>query len=293
MPSPSLAELGDDLAALVAEAGVALCEVTPLSVRGKRGVASVFRLRFADGRVCKGSRIGNAGQVARVASLVAALGDGAPRLLACRGKALLSEWVDGATLAAADYDAVRVRACGAWQARVHRGRPLDAAAAGACLAQRRERLQQQLGRLRAGGSLDEGEVAALERLAAVHAPASCEAGVSLSDFCPENIVWRPSGEPCLIDVETLNHEPHDYDLARTWYRWPMSAAQRGDFFAGYRQHRDPASFFAHRPFWLLAAVASSAIFRRDHRADAIGVPLAVLRALARRPDGDPMATAAH
>jgi aminoglycoside phosphotransferase (APT) family kinase protein len=279
--------LGDDLAALVAQVGGRLCEVTPVSRRGPSNDATVFRLRFADGQVCKGSHLNSDEHAARVAMLSAALGAGAPDLLGCRGAALLCEWVEGSTLTAEADDESLLRACGAWQARVHCLQPGDGGVAVHRLANRRRRLTSELAELGASGLLDGAELAALADLVARHAPAQSEAGIILGDLCPENLVRRPSGELCLIDVETIDLAPVDYDLGRTWYRWPMTASQRAMFLDGYRQHRDPAPFLTHRPFWLLAALASGAAFRQLQRAAEVGVPLAGLRALARRPDLDP------
>lgn len=290
--SAALAErLGDDLAALVAEVGAPLREATPVSRRGPNNDATVFRLRFADGRLCKGSYLNDETHAARVAMLSAVLGAGAPDLLGCRGAALLCEWVEGATLTAEANDEALLRACGAWQARVHCLQPGDPAVAHHRLDSRRRRLERELAELRAAGLLDGDELEALTELAARHAPARCEAGIILGDLCPDNLVRRPSGEPCLIDLETIDLAPVDYDLGRTWYRWPMRAAQRATFLDGYRQHRDPAPFAAHRPFWLLAALASGAAFRQLQRTAEVDVPLAGLRALARRSDLDPTTAA--
>ena len=33
---------------------------------------------------------------------------------------------------------------------------------------------------------------------------------------------RPDGALCLVDNETVDLGPLDYDLARTWYRWPLA-----------------------------------------------------------------------
>ena len=75
--------------------------------------------------------------------------------------------------------------------------------------------------------------------------------------------------------------PCDYDLARTWYRWPMTGEQRDAYLAGYRDHRDASAFLVHAPFWHIAALANGALFRHRRRSGAPALPLAALRALLR------------
>jgi hypothetical protein len=86
--------------------------------------------------------------------------------------------------------------------------------------------------------------------------------------------------PVCIDNETLRIGPFDLDLARTFYRWPLSQDDRAAFLAGYGAGGGPAGI-THLPFWSLAAEIYSAFVRcrdGDHDAD---VPLAALRQRAR------------
>lgn len=285
MPDAPHPELGEDLAALVAEAG-ALRAATPLSRRGPDDLATAFHLRFADGSALKGVRLMDPDQAARVAGLAAALGDGVPRVLARRGAALLTEWIDGDALSAADCDDALLRTCGAWHGWVHALRPEADARAANLLRLWRGQLPSHLEALRAAGLLTAGEVGRLTEIAARHAPSRAAGGISLIDYCPDNIVRRASGVPCFIDIETLNVTPTDHDLARTWYRWPMSAEQRAVYLQGYRRHRDPAPFLHHRPFWMLLALAYGAVFRLEYRVAEVGVPLAQLRDLLGETDGE-------
>src|SRR5262249_5063544 len=75
------------------------------------------------------------------------------------------------------------------------------------------------------------------------------------------IVRQPSGEVILVDTETLSIQPCDYDLGRTWYRWPMPRASRQSYFSGYRSYRGLDDFLAHFPFWAIAAIVDGALFR--------------------------------
>ncbi|MBX3025823.1 aminoglycoside phosphotransferase family protein [bacterium] len=272
------AELGADLAALVEAVGRPLVAAIPLSRRGPARVATAFRLRFADGRTLKGVRTLEAATAARVAALIDDLGALAPRLIAHGGEALLTEWVEGQPLAAAGWPAALLRRCGAAQARVHARARSDAdpaQAAGRCAAA----LRSDLDALVAGGSLAEHEGSGLLRLARRHAPARGTTTVALGDYCADNIVCRPDGELRLVDLETVAVAPSEYDLGRTWYRWPMTPAQRAAYLDGYRAHCDPDPFLAHLPFWHMVALVQGAAYRQRQGHADVGVPLAGLRQL--------------
>src|SRR5688572_24183076 len=96
-------ELGADLTALVRAVGSALVAVAPLSPPRAGGVATAFRLRFADGRELKGCRIDDPDSASLVPALAARLGSLAPRIVASGGHAMLTEWVEGTSLAAGDW----------------------------------------------------------------------------------------------------------------------------------------------------------------------------------------------
>lgn len=284
------AELSDDLAALAQRAGSALVAAVPLSHRGAARRATAFRLSFADGTVWKGTELADPDQAALVAELAGGLPAGVPRVIDRRGTALVSEWVEGETLAAVAWSDDILRACGAVQALVHRWRPATTAEAGGLLGGWQRRLYRRLDELVAGGLLAPAQAAALAAMARDHAPARCEGGVILGDFGPENIVCR-AGVPYMIDLETLLIAPCDYDLARTWYRWPMSEAQRAVYLDGYARHRSPDAFLAHRLFWIIAALLEGAVFRSQQRAATSALPLDALRALLADSTADPMRAA--
>jgi hypothetical protein len=60
---------------------------------------------------------------------------------------------------------------------------------------------------------------------------------------------------------------------------------------GYRLHRDPDSFVAHRPFWSLTAVVDSLIFRHEYRTSDLAVPRAAFAALLGEAEAGGAATA--
>ena len=41
----------------------------------------------------------------------------------------------------------------------------------------------------------------------------------------------------------------------------MTRAQRAAYLEGYREHRRPAEFIAHFPYWAITAIADGAAFR--------------------------------
>jgi hypothetical protein len=278
---PSTASLGEDPAALVsAVVGAAGCRhgaVAPRCRPRRDGVP----LTFADGTTLKGSRLETADTAALVATLAPDLGAGTvvARIVAHAGSALLSEWVEERHLAT-------------WRVPTR------------CCALRRGPGSVVHALIPAGDPREEAhwrrtsvvDLDALEeRLAALASPSTpgtctsvgqeaCAVGVCLVDYCPENIVLRRQGEPCLIDIETVSIAPCDYDLARTWYRWPMTGEQCDAYLAGYRDHRDASAFLVHAPFWHIAALANGALFRHRRLSGAPAV-LAALRPAARRRGG--------
>jgi len=278
----STAELGEDLADLVRGLGRQLVDVIPLSHRGAPSVATAFQLRFADGTALKGSTLPGVENVTQVVALAPDLGPIVPRLIAHGGRAVLCEWVEGENLVGIEWSSALLRRCGAAQGRVH-ALGVAGAEPSQDVEQWRRKAFDGLDELVTSGLLAADEAARLAELAQRSAPISSATGISLGDYCPDNIVCRADGEPCLIDLETLTIAPPDFDLGRTWYRWPMNAAQRVAYLDGYRLHRDPSTFLAHLPFWYVTALVNGARFRhREHRPD-LAVPLAGLRALLRDP----------
>jgi phosphotransferase family enzyme len=284
--SPDItAELGEDLSLLVRAVNMPLVAVTPVSVRGYPTPRSTaFRLQFADGRVFKASRLESAQQALTVESISRCLEHAAlPETVARSGRALLTQWVEGQSLAAADWPHELLRQCGALQGRVHT-HPVDGAGAATPhdrLAGWLSRLDRNLATLVDAQALQSGEARSALQAAGQSVPRRYQVGFILGDFCPENIVRRPSGELCVIDNETLAIGPSDYDLGRTWYRWPMTRAQRAAYLEGYADHRSPADALAHFPFWAITAIVDGAVFRHRLRPQTTPVAVHRLRVLLR------------
>lgn len=276
-------ELGDDLCALVRASGVPLVEAVALHGSRYGGYRpSAFRLRFADGRVLKGRQLGNRQRVEAIALFSQHVVHPAlPKLLAAAGRAVLTEWVDGRPLQAADCTPDVLQQCGAVHGFVH-SRPAPTNTGHA----RRDaidgwhaRLEHHLQTLVHAGMLRRNEARHAHALALRQAAERCDIGFVHRDFCGENIVLRPSGEICIVDNETLGIDALEFDLGRTWYRWPMDETQRQAYLAGYERYRSAAAFTEYLTYWIIVALADAAMFRLTKAPDSAQVPVARLRSV--------------
>lgn len=272
-----LRRLGPDLGALVAAAPAALVDAEPLGAPAMPTRAT-FRLGFADGSTCKGRVLQTERQAAMVVRLTSELAPGSvARVLASRGRALLEEWIAGTPLDQAPDVAGHLRRCGRLLAMIHAGAPVEERPTGD--AEPRAGLVALVER----HALEPDIAERAERLARHHAPAHASRGRCHGDFAAENIVLRPDGTLCLIDNETLDLGPLDYDLARAWYRWPISPEAWDELLAGYGEVRSAAAFRAHFPYWAVRALADAARYRLDALPAEADVPLWRLRALVESP----------
>jgi GT2 family glycosyltransferase len=268
-----LRRLGPDLAALVAAAPAALVDAEPLSACATSARAT-FRLGFADGGTRKGRVLQTERQAATVARWAPELPTGSvARVLACHGRALIEEWIPGTPLDQAPDVAGHLRPCGRLLAMIHAGAPVEARPTGD--AEPRAGLLALVERR----ALEPAIAEHAERLARRCAPARASRGRCHGDFAAENIVLRPDGALCLIDNETLDLGPLDYDLARAWYRWPMPPEVWDELLAGYGEVRSAADFRAHFPYWAVRVLVDAARYRLDARHAEADVPLRRLRAL--------------
>lgn len=238
-----------------------------------------WRLELADGRVLKGRVFADASEALRFAALAAYLPrPGFPQLLGREGRAVLLEWIPGEGIGAAPPAALLAR-CGALLGAVHRQRlPADAAqrfASGPTALP--EPLAPLLEEIAAAGWLERAEAEALAALARSEQPEACERGLAHLDFCAENLVVTPRAEPFCIDNATLAVAPLDYDLARTWMRWPLAPQARAAFLTGYRGQRETRGFEAAFDYWRICALAHSARLRLRRRVGDVGAPVAGLR----------------
>ncbi|MGH2898576.1 MAG: aminoglycoside phosphotransferase family protein [Solirubrobacteraceae bacterium] len=269
--------LGDELFALANDLPSGVVDIEPLVGRGPR---SSFRLTLADGQVLKAKRLANAADARRVAALLHVLGHPAfPTVLRRRGASILTPWIPGRSLDRTDTDADLLRTCGAIHAVIH----CQPAPSGATRVRwrsrtdREARLQRDLDALVDAGWLARGEAAAALVVADRHAPEDWGVGIVHNDFHAENMIRTAADGVVVVDNETMSIGALAYDLARTWYRWPMSEAQRVAYLEGYRRLGSTEELEHHFPFWVVTVLARGAAFRLRAGRCGIAEPIARLR----------------
>src|SRR4030095_9232601 len=121
--------------------------------------------------------------------------------------------------------------------------------------------ERSLRALLAAKAVEESLAACLRAAAAERDPRIAPAGIIHTDLCAENLVVDPAGIVRAVDNEALRTGPTGFDLARFWYRWPMSASAWDTYVSAYARLADPEPALAHFAFWKLAAVLHSARVR--------------------------------
>lgn len=272
--------LGDELVEALRALDVSVVDAIELSSTGYPGYRpSAYRLAAADGRVLKGRRFASAAEAERAEYVARCLGPRVvPAPLMRSGVALVTEWVDGETPTNAP---AMLRQCGRVQAEVH-----TQVVPGDCPHRPRTTmewrwafLEQRAGELVGNGALDAGEARSALEIARRHAPSTCTIGFILGDLCAENAIVSQTGEVLFIDHDTLSIDACEYDLARTWYRWPMDTAERAAYLDGYTARRSVEPFDAHFLYWAITVLIGGARFRRRLHVDGAAEPLRRLRAL--------------
>jgi hypothetical protein len=278
------AELGDDLVALLSGLPSRVVCATPItSLNARRSSRATFRIALADGSELKARRFDSEFEAVRVARLTRHLNDPlVPAAIAQRGATLIEPWIEGRPLVADDLAPNELHACGALLAAIH----LTSAPPGfdgevaVARREREGRLTENLRGLLAAGRLD-AEFARRAHAAAEPVPSMPVIGLIHGDFCPENLVRTQAGRIFSVDNETMRFEALDYDLARSWHRWPMSAVQARSFLDGYASHRSPDSFLRHFSYWAICALVDATMFRSSAGIDGVDALLACLDAFMR------------
>jgi len=270
------AQLGPDLWGIIQDTGTPLLAAVPVTtIPSVAAFRASFRLMFSDGTVLKGRRVNSPADADRIEALSTLLdARHFPRILARRGRALLEPWLPGESLRPDDRTPALFRACGSLQAGLH-CLPLPPTADHLRLrpANWEERFERLLGELVASAALDAGAAREISRLAVLHAPGTTSVGLCHTDFCAENIITDAAGTVFVIDNEGISVDAYEYDLARTWHRWPMTELQQRAYAEGYG-HRDHVDRFAdHFLHWALMALVESSAVRVRARAASASIPL--------------------
>jgi len=278
---------GASLEALIREQPGSLDEAVAVSpLASSRSRRAVFRLQFSDGRVLKGRCLETEQQAETVWRLANAHLGTAPvaRIVARRSEALLEEWLFGIEVASDRDRHEHVREAGALLGRLHRAGAPHAACRRALEPRWIDDSLTAGALVRAG--LDGGSAREAVALARRSAPLAADWGLCHGDFCAENLLVVPTLGLHVVDNETICELWQDYDLARTWYRWPMGVAAFAAFLDGYREHRETAAFLAHFQFWAICALLRSVSFRLANGVSA-ELPIHRLQALLRAPAPSP------
>lgn len=247
-----------------------------------RLVPSAFRVSFADGRRMKAHWLGSPQRAARVERLLGLIDQPAfPAVIARRGRVLVLEWIDGERAAEDGPAAAKVRlTAAALQARVHDTRvPADLDQRPAeVIAELTAKLRDGVAALAAAGIVTADEARTIYDLTARFAPIACRVGIVHRDFCVGNLVVRPNGAIGVIDNETLTVGACEFDLARTWYRWPLPPHGREEYWGAYARAGEMDSLLRHFPFWALTTLVDSARMRLPAASAVRAVPVERLRA---------------
>jgi hypothetical protein len=276
--------LGQDLLTLLRATGSVPSRITPVTDLPSPVLErATFRIELADGRVLKGRRFDQPSHADSLVRLTGLLGlECLSRVVGREGAATLEEWVPGPTVESSLPAPDLLEACGAILGQIHaRPAPPSDVASAPSVATRRALAEEQVAKLERLGLVSPRLGRELRELVATEAPATATAGFIHRDFAPGNLVLGPAGRPVAVDNTTLGIDLHDFDLGRTWYRWPMTAEEWTTFVAGYRRERSPAAFRAHFRFWAAVALVDAALFRHKARMEGVEIPMARLVALVR------------
>ena len=271
---------GPDLRSLVNELSSPVVDIQILTSQPVAGCPrGTWRLQLADGRLLKARRLETTERAKRLSTL-AGLVEESPlaTVMACRGDALLEEWVTGPTLDSFPLDLETAQTLGELLGRLAGSgvtspllEPHQRSAESLLL-----KLEQALADLSAAGVVSDETSQRLLRRARENAPEQLESGLVHLDLQPRNVVMTATG-PRLIDNELLDVGSLDMDLARTWYLWPMSAAAQTRFLRGYEQWRSPRTFLLYEVFWAVHALACAAAYLQRSRQPVGELPRALER----------------
>jgi hypothetical protein len=281
-PTSIAALLGTDVLAALARLEVqAVDAVSITGLPATRNTRATYRIGLSDGRVVKARRLQRTARAARFARIVQGLShECIPPPLVVMGRVSVEAWVEGTPVSALPPSAERLAQAADLLGSLHARRAADGRP-GTLWSTRlfRASTERRLAGLEARGLLAPGEVAAALTAVGRLAPEVAEVGLTHNDFCAENLVAEAGGRLVAVDNEGLRRGFLDYDLARTWYRWPMPEPDWRAFSTRYASWRLHPIDVQPLHFWRIAAVAKSAALRAQHRAADAHLPIERLRLL--------------
>ena len=279
--------LGRDLCELLDSADRSLpVEVTPITTLHSSGNApSSFLLRFADGTLLKGKRLPSTSAANDLTSLLRLLDcQQFPDVIGQNASAVLFEWIEGDVLEGCMCEEQDLKEWGRFHAKLHsRAIPVELVESKWIEVSRVwQQLCADLRSLCEEGLLERREKERALNLSRKQIPEVLEFGTIHGDLCPENIVVSRSGRVFVVDNETVRIGVPEFDLARTWYRWPMSRSEREAYMAGYSEVRRRVDFEDCSLFWSIRVLAEASLFRWSRRTKRADLPLTLLRSILNR-----------
>ncbi len=276
-------DLDEDITAALRVLGVKASDAKPITgLPSPVSDRATVRIVLGDGRIVKARRFSRPAKAKRYASLVRSLGHlPVPAILSLAGRVTVEEWVEGRPLCDLASSRKRLHRAADILAAVHateklgRRRLPASASTRSLVVGAKERIEK----LVAAGALSGSEAGALLVAIRRGAPTTARTGLTHNDFCAENIVEDTRGRLYVVDNGGLQLGFLDFDLARSWYRWPMPEAAWQAFLSRYRTWRRPPLAAAETLFWRIAAVVKSAQFRVSRRSAGVEIPLRGLRRL--------------
>jgi aminoglycoside phosphotransferase len=268
----NLCDLINDLPELLVSAE----EITGMNAPGRP--KATFRLAFESGLTLKGRRLRSADDAANMMNICSALGSPPlSEIMARNEEALLEKWVDGTPLnKLSNMTEEILAACGEVLGTFHTTSCPGSTGWGPVEIRKRiENFDSELQELERFNLIPMQTRLRLTRRFGQGAPRRADTGFMHGDFCAENIVMDTGQTLRVIDNGSLSTGPLEEDLGRTFSRWPMDDRQKAAFLAGYSRHRDPAPFLIHSDFWIVGALAHSAVVRA--RTDAEGAEALALQ----------------
>ena len=266
-----------ELSALLDGEGWQASRAEEVTTLGGARVWHTYRIELTDGSVVKGRVLRDAEVTSRMRRWLPMLrGDCFPPLLATSEDATIEAWRAGRICLEADDETTET--AGALLGEVHGliSRE-DVAPDDSRLIECFENVEGWTEELRLGGGLSEEYAGRVLARATDGRPAGATWGLQHGDFCLENLLIGDDGGLCCIDNPTVAPGLLESDLARTFYRWPMTPRQREYLLRGYRRYSEPTRFLEDEDFWMIAATLRAAAFRLRADTDAVDVPLRVLK----------------
>jgi hypothetical protein len=241
-----------------------------------------FMVTTADRTPLKARVCVNTHWAQRAASLAKRLDDPAIAVpLGHVGRVTVEPWVDGAPLCSMPPAAEHVSAAADLLRRIHRFPGINGERLPRSRATRglRSAVRGCVADLTAAGVLHPGDARGVTEIVERGLPVTAAWGLMHGDLCGANLVVRPGGDLVSIDNEHIRRGFLEFDLARTWYRWPLPADAEGEFACRYTGEIAGSAGSTARVRAWRAVAAIRALHMRYRRGAPLDWPLAAMHAL--------------